>query len=57
VTDAQPLPQRRLILGEKVVKRYARELHLSARFVKRDFNWWQFEEDFDIIVELEGLVA
>lgn len=30
---------------------------LTARFVKRDFNCLQFEKDFDIIVQLEGLVA
>jgi len=30
---------------------------LAARFVKKDFNWLQFEEDFDIIMELEGWVA
>jgi len=30
---------------------------LSARLVKRDFNWLQFEGDFNIIMELQGLVA
>jgi len=30
---------------------------LAARFVKRDFNWLQIEEDFDIIMELKGLAA
>jgi len=27
---------------------------LAARLVKRDFKWLQFEEDFDVIVELKG---
>jgi len=26
-------------------------------YVKRDLDWLQFEEDFDIISEFEGLVA
>lgn len=26
-------------------------------FVKRDFNWLQFEQDFDIIIEFEGFVV
>jgi len=30
---------------------------LVAIFVKRDFNWLQFKEDFDIVVALEGLAA
>jgi hypothetical protein len=29
----------------------------AARPVRRDFNWLQFKEDFDIVVGLEGLVA
>ena len=33
------------------------ESTFAAQSVKRDFIWLQFEEDFDIIVELEGLVA
>jgi hypothetical protein len=32
-------------------------LFLAGRFVKRDFNWLKFEEDFDINVEVEGLVV
>jgi len=30
---------------------------LSARFVKRDSDWLQFEGDFNIFMELQGLVA
>ena len=30
---------------------------LKTYVLKRDFGWLQFEEDFDIIVELEALVA
>ena len=30
---------------------------LKTYVPKRDFGWLQFEEDFDIIVELEALVA
>jgi hypothetical protein len=30
---------------------------LAAGFVKRGFNWLQFEDDFDIIAALEGLVV
>lgn len=30
---------------------------LAARFVKIDLDGLQFEEDFDIILEVEGLVA
>ena len=32
-------------------------INLAARFIKRDFNSFQFEEDSGIIVELEGLVV
>jgi hypothetical protein len=30
---------------------------LALELVKRDFDWLQFEEDFDIIAELERLLA
>ncbi len=33
------------------------EALLAARFVKRGFNWLKFQDDFDIIVGLGGLVV